>query len=101
MNSQQKMISLLTICRKAGRLTPGFDAVKDKIMSKKVSAVLVTNDISPKTLKEIMFFCNKKNVKIIRINAETSDMAYAIGRKTAVMGVTDEGFANKFSEMDL
>ncbi len=99
MNSQQKMISLLTICRKAGKLLTGFDAVKEQVMSKKVSAVLVTSDASPKTVKEIGFFCGKAEIPVISIEAETSDMHYAIGRKTAVMGVTDEGFSKKFSEM--
>ena len=31
MNSQQKTVNLLSICRKAGRLIIGFDAVKDAV----------------------------------------------------------------------
>jgi len=35
MNFQNKLINLLTICRKSGNLTLGFDMVKETIKNKK------------------------------------------------------------------
>ena len=66
MNSQQKTVNLLSICRKAGRLIIGFDAVKDAVTEGDVSCVLVSEDISQKTLKEIKYFCGNSNTDITR-----------------------------------
>ena len=53
MNSQQKTVNLLSICRKAGRLIIGFDAVKNAVTEGDVSCVLVSEDISHKTLRKL------------------------------------------------
>ena len=52
MNSQQKIINLLTICRKAGKLVIGFDAVKEAVYGGNASCVITASDISVKTLRK-------------------------------------------------
>ena len=42
MNYQNKILNLLTICRKAGKLILGFDAVKEAVLAGKAESVLVT-----------------------------------------------------------
>lgn len=65
MNSQQKIINLLTICRKAGKLVIGFDAVKEAVYGGNASCVITASDISAKTLKEVKFFCNNSAVDVV------------------------------------
>lgn len=77
----------------------GFDAVKDAVLEGDISAVLVSDNISLKTLKEVKFFCNNTKTEIIKIDLETADTAVALGKETAVMGVMDRGFANRFKEL--
>ena len=51
--SKEKLFGLLTICRKAGRMTMGFDSVKESILTDKAKAVFLASDISAKTEKEV------------------------------------------------
>ncbi|MDE6103460.1 MAG: ribosomal L7Ae/L30e/S12e/Gadd45 family protein [Oscillospiraceae bacterium] len=99
MNSHQKTINLLSICRKAGRLIIGFDAVKDAVIKGDVSCVLVTENISPKTLKEIKFFCGNLNTDIVNIGTDSDEMFNLFGKKVVVAAVTDLGFGKKFREL--
>ncbi len=95
MNSQQKIINLLSICRKAGKIVSGFDAVKDAVFEGYVSCVIVTEDISQKTLKEVKFFCNNAKVDIVALDLSSIDMFDIAGKEVVVAGVCDFGFANR------
>ncbi|MGN0677005.1 MAG: L7Ae/L30e/S12e/Gadd45 family ribosomal protein [Ruminococcus sp.] len=99
MNSVQKMINLLTICRRAGRLTIGFDAVSDAVKNKKAFCVMTASDISANTLKEISFVCSKYNVKIIPARLTKEELEFYLGKTTAVIAVCDRGFADSFTAL--
>ena len=62
--SKEKLFGLLTICRKAGRMTMGFDSVKESILTDKAKAVFLASDISAKTEKEVRFFADQKAVPV-------------------------------------
>lgn len=95
MNSQQKIINILTICRKAGKIVQGFDAVKDAIYEGDVSCVIVTEDISEKTLKEMRFICKNSNVDIVALELDSYDMFDVVGKQVVVAAICDFGFAAK------
>ena len=46
-------MNLLTICRKAGKVIPGFDSVKECLEQHTAKVVLISADLSPKTAKEV------------------------------------------------
>ncbi len=99
MNYQIKFFNLLTICEKSGKLTKGFDVSGEAIKQQKAACVMITEDISPKTLKEINFMClNKPWIKILYIPFRMDDIKQSIGKKVGVMAVCDKGFAKKFYE---
>lgn len=99
MNSQQKIINLLTICRRAGKTVTGFDAVSDAVKNKKAFCVMTASDISNNTLKEISFICKKYNVQIISAGLEKEELRNYLGKNTAVIAVCEKGFATRFSEL--
>ncbi len=99
MNSQQKVINVLTVCRKAGRLIVGFDAVKEALMESNVSCVLVTDDISPNTLKEVKYICKNCNREILELDMDSYDMLYAVGKQTVVAAICDHGFAERIRNL--
>lgn len=99
MNSQQKTVNLLTMCCRAGRVIMGFDAVKEAALKGGISCVLVTTDISTKTLKELKFFCNNTFTNIFKIDLESDDMLNAIGKEVVVVGIADYGFAQRFKTL--
>jgi ribosomal protein L7Ae-like RNA K-turn-binding protein len=99
MSFQNKILNLLTVCRKSGKLIIGFDPVKEKLLEHKVECVLVSKDVSAKTLKEVHFFCSKENVNIINLETSTEEFEQVFKRKVAVMAVLDKGFAKRFEEL--
>ncbi len=99
MNSQQKVINLLTMCRKAGRLILGFDAVKEAIYDKHVSSVIVSSDISPKTLKEVRFVCRNSRIDVIRLEMDSYDLYDAVRKKVVVAAISDYGFSEKLKTL--
>ena len=99
MNSQQKTVNLITMCRKAGRLIMGFDAVKETALNTGLSCVIVTTDISSKTLKEVKFFCNNTCTEIIKIDMDSADMFDAVGKEVVVAGIADYGFAKRIKTL--
>ncbi len=101
MNCQSKIINLLTVCRKAGKLILGFDVVKEAVVGGKADCVLVTRDISPKTLKEAEFYCSKKNIQIIKLSCDMDTFVSIFKRKIAIMAVNDKGFTKRIIELSI
>ncbi len=98
MNSEKKRktADLLSICIKAGRAVKGFDSAKEAVAGGKAFCVLIAADTSPKTAKEIRFYCEKANVPVYEVPLEKSDIGRLCGKDTAVLAVCDEGFARGF-----
>lgn len=101
MNSgqNQKIINLLTMCRRAGKLVIGFDAVSESVKNKKAFCIMTASDISANTLKEISFVCLKYNIKIIPCGLTKEELGYYLGKVTAVTAVCDRGFAEGFLKL--
>jgi len=97
--SKEKIFGLLTICRKAGRMTMGFDSVKESILTGKAKAVFLASDISAKTEKEVRFFAGRASVSTERIDATVEEIEFFTGKKAGVIGICDEGFARKLTEL--
>jgi len=94
-----KVINLLTICRKAGKLTFGFDASKEAILSEKARLIILASDISQKTEKEIRFFAAKTNITVLRTDINIGELSAGTGKKAGVIAVCDEGFAQGFNKL--
>ncbi|MGN1415304.1 MAG: L7Ae/L30e/S12e/Gadd45 family ribosomal protein [Oscillospiraceae bacterium] len=97
--NKTKIMNLLTICRKAAKLTTGFDSVKESIGDGSAEVVILASDISPKTEKEVRFFADKKKMPVLKTDISMEEMYGGIGKKAAVMSVCDKGFAEKFTEL--
>lgn len=102
MNSEKKRKTsdLLTMCLKAGRIVKGFDSSKEAVENNKAFAVLAAADASEKTVKEIRFVCEKKEIPVIITELEKSEIGSLCGKETAVMAVCDKGFAGGFLKID-
>lgn len=101
MNSQQKIINLLTVCIKAGKVVKGFDSVCGEIKKGNVSCVMTAADISPKSLKETAFICGKFGVKLLETPLTKETIGLISGKQAAVIAVCDPGFARKFVQLSM
>lgn len=89
-----KLLSLLGLCRRAGRLAAGFEQTLQAISQKQAALVLVTADTAPRTEKEVRFKSNH-SLPVIRITRTKEEVSHAIGTAAGTVAVTDEGFAKQ------
>ncbi len=90
---EHKLAGLIGMARRAGRLTTGFDAVREQLAAGKAAFVLLAADLSAKTEKELLF--GLKQVNMGRAPFGKEEMARALGfsRPVGVASTDDEGFA--------
>ncbi|MFI3325060.1 MAG: ribosomal L7Ae/L30e/S12e/Gadd45 family protein [Clostridia bacterium] len=88
-----KILSLLGLCRRAGKLSSGFDSTMEALKKPIAKLVVVSKEISPKTLENIEFNAKKVNVPLIIIDEDILEISKAIGKKAGVLAVTSKDFA--------
>lgn len=96
MNIKDTM-GFLGICRKAGKLACGHDAVEETVVKSTAQFVFLAADASERLEREMVYACtyNGKNIPIMRTRCTMADFSAGIGKGSAVFSVTDTGFANK------
>ena len=90
-----KLTGLLGICRRAGHLVVGFDAVKALILSQKAKCILTTADLSKKTVKELRFRLEEHHVPMYTLSVDKNTLATALGfqKPIGVVATDDNGFS--------
>jgi len=89
-----KIISLLGFAAKAGKLSFGFDMTAQAIKRKKSKLIVIANDVSEKSKKEILFFKGEQKTEVITLETVSiAELSKAVGKKCGIISVNDEGFA--------
>lgn len=97
--TNNRVLGLLGLCTKAGAICFGSDATIDLITKRKLKLVIVANDASDRTKRNIEFICKNNNVKIY-FYSEIEELSKAIGKKNkAVIGVKNENFAKQIEKI--
>ncbi len=92
---QPQWFSLLGLAARARKLVTGEELVIKSIRKKEVHLVIVANDASDPTKKKLQDKCQHYGVTL-KFAAERGELGAAIGKyERVVVGVTDEGFAQK------
>lgn len=94
-----RFLSILGLCMRAGKLNFGFETVKTAVQNGTVHLLLTASDLSPKTAKEVAFLAEKYAVPLLPMDTAMEEMKLAMGKKTGVLAVTDEGLAKRLSEL--
>ncbi len=88
----EALFQAISLCRKAGALTMGFDAVEDAVVKGKVWLVMTASDASAKTVQRLNYAVGDL-VDVIPMPL-TQDRLADISRKpVAVYAVTDRNLA--------
>lgn len=89
----KKTLSTLGLCRKAGKLVYGFDAVCEEIKKpgKKVAGVLIASDISAKSEKEVRFVCEKYSVVVLKAQLTMDEIKGVLTKRTGIIAFLDKG----------
>lgn len=97
--TMSRVKGLLSLCRKAGRIQVGFDAVKDACRDGRIHCVCTASDLSPKSGKEIRFHCGKAAVPVYGLAESMDDLSLVLGRRTGIIGIADKGFAGAIASL--
>ena len=89
-----EITAMLGLCKKAGRLSAGFEAAKASIMEKSAKVVFAASDLSAKTYKELCFYA-KGQIPVRRLAEDIDEISGSIGQRAGCVSVNDEGFAEK------
>lgn len=88
-----KVLGLLGISAKAGKIVSGTDIVLENIEKKKIKLVIVATDAAERTISNFKYSCEKHNVPIY-VYGKIDENSKAIGKENrAVIGIKDEKLA--------
>jgi len=93
-------LDTIGICRKAGKLIAGFDAVSAETAKpgNKVAGIVISEHLSDKTKKEIAFCCEKHRKPLAVITETLEEIGAVLGKKTGIMAILDEGLYNSINK---
>lgn len=90
-----KLLSLLGLARRAGRLTMGNDAVMGSVEEGASALILLASDLSPRTTRSVEQAAEAAGTEVRRINQSMDEISMALGKRCGVVSVNDTGFAKK------
>ncbi len=94
-----KVLSLLGLARRAGKISLGFDPAVDSVKSGQSRLIIITSDISPKTRKELEFSLRESGTPIHTIPFDVKALGNAVGKAAKIVSVNDEGFAGSVMKL--
>ena len=99
MDVEQRLLNLLGLARKAGKLQWGKDTVIRSLLRSEAKLVLTASDFSPNAASRIKRLCTDRNCRYLPLVATQEDLARRLGVLTGVLTVTDIGFATSMQSL--
>ena len=93
-NKKQKVVNLLGLAQRAGRLISGEELVVDAIRKGQVKLVFLAQDAGPNLTKKITDKSKTYQVEVVTAFS-TLELSIAVGKSRKVLAVTDAGFTKK------
>jgi ribosomal protein L7Ae-like RNA K-turn-binding protein len=90
-----KILNLMGIARRAGRLSLGNDAAVEALRKGNAKLVILASDLSPRTAGGIRFAAREEEIVTVKIKETMDEISMALGKRTGVVAVNDAGFAKK------
>ena len=85
-------MGLITMCRKAGKLSLGLDMAKEACKNGSACGCVAATDLSEKSLKELRFVCGKFDVPLFSLGITMDEVWQELGKRAGIMAVNDKGF---------
>ncbi len=97
----KEIMGFLGLSRRAGKLSCGHDAVIESIVKDKAELIILSFDASERLKNEIKHAASygNRNIPVIESQLLMQDFYQGIGKKSAVLSVTDKSFKEKLETM--
>ncbi|HFI0255792.1 TPA: YlxQ-related RNA-binding protein [Streptococcus suis] len=93
-NKTQKILNLLGLAQRAGRLVSGEDLVVEAIQKQQAKLVFLAADAGPNLSKKVTDKSHTYHVEVVTAFS-TLELSAAVGKARKVLAVTDTGFTKK------
>ena len=95
-----RLLSLVGLARRAGRLSLGFDAAAEAMNKGRTKLLIIACDLSGNSTASIIRTAERTHTKTIVINRTKAQIGAAVGKEAGIIAVNDEGFAEKMAAYD-
>ena len=97
---KDRLLSLLGIAKRAGRLTAGFDAAVISMKNGESRLLLLSDELSDRSKSAAAAAAEQYGVEFIYSGCTMEETGHALGRKhTGIVSVNDNGFAVKIKTL--
>lgn len=93
-----KILGAVSLCRKAGKLVMGADTTEQAVYKRQASLVLVTKDLSPRSLKRMTLACEATGVPMLLLPRDMHELAPCAGKPYGIFAICDAGFAKMMKD---
>lgn len=94
------LLSLLGLCRKAGKLALGHDACKSMAVGRKAKLLLICEDVSGRQKEEMVSTAAREgNIPLLVLNRNMQQVSAALGKTAGILAVSDAGFASQIIKL--
>ena len=90
-----RLLSLLGLCRKAGKITIGCDPVIESVKKGESRLVIFAENASDNTRNAVLNAVAPSGVRVINLDYNKEDISVSLGKLCAVASINDDGFAKK------
>lgn len=92
-----KLQGLLGLCRKAGKMSLGHDAVITSVKKRKSKLVITCCDASDRLKREMQDECSydNRNIRYIGVSFTMQELSFCINARAGVISIDDSSFADK------
>ena len=88
-----KVYGMLGLASRARKVVSGTDAVIETINKREAELVIIAQDASEKTIKNMKYHCEKNDVEIV-IYGTIDELSKSIGKNNrAIIAIIDKNFA--------
>lgn len=88
-----RLMSAISLCRKAGKLKMGGDVVKEAALSGEARLVLIASDLAERSEKQIRQVCEGSGTRLESLPLTMEQLWQVTGKKYGILAVCDQGFA--------
>lgn len=94
----KKALGLISLCRRAGRLTTGMEAALEKAEQGEAALILLARDLSPRSAERLRTRLPRE-LSVISLPCTMQTLSRVTGKNTGILAVCDENFAGGIRAM--
>lgn len=99
MTSKERVLGLIGLCTKAGKITFGTQACLEAIERRKVKLLIVAEDAADRTKQNFTYKCEECNITI-RIFGNIEELSKAIGQNNkAIIGIKEKNLSSQIMKI--